>query len=82
MLKGENWKSTAFFTAFLFPGVIVAVFYMLNTIAWIASSTTAIPFWTLSAVSLMWFGITIPLVFIGSYLGWRQDAVAHPVSVH
>lgn len=82
MFKGEYWKTVSFFTALLLPGAIAIVFSILNTVTWIVQSTTAIPFFTLMTVFLAWFGVSIPMVFIGSYFGWKKQAIEHPISVH
>merc|ERR1711920_134138 len=42
-------------------------------------SSGAVPFPTMFALLLLWFGISVPLVFVGSYLGFRKDAIELPV---
>ena len=32
------------------------------------------PFGTLFALCFLWFGISVPLVFIGSYFGYKKPA--------
>jgi transmembrane 9 superfamily protein 2/4 len=38
-----------------------------------------VPFGTLVALLLFWFALSLPLVFLGSFLGFRRDAVEPPV---
>ncbi len=53
----------------MFPGTIFAIFFVLNLIIWGEKSSGAVPFGTLFALLCMWFGISVPLTFVGSYFG-------------
>lgn len=61
-----------FKTAFLFPGVIFSIFIFLNFFIWGAKSSGAVPFTTLLALMALWFGVSVPLVFFGSYFAWKK----------
>ena len=37
------------------------------------------PFGTLIALFMLWFGISVPLVFVGSYFGYKKHAPDDPV---
>ena len=39
----------------------------------------AVPFGTLIALFMLWFGISVPLVFVGSYFGYKKPAPDDPV---
>ncbi len=73
-MQGEEWKKTTLKTALLFPGVVFAIFFMLNLLVWGQRSSGAVPFGTLFALCFLWFGISVPLVFIGSYFGYKKPA--------
>ena len=77
--KGTEWKTNTLLTAFLTPGVIFVIFSVLNTMLWAKQSSGAIPFGTFVAIIFLWFGISIPLVFLGSYAGFKKDAMTDPV---
>ena len=62
--------------AVLFPGVVFAIFFVLNCVLWGDRSTGAVPFTTLVALLAFWFGMSLPLVFLGSYLGFRLPVCA------
>ncbi len=72
--QGEEWKKTTLKTALLFPGIVFAIFFMLNLLVWGQRSSGAVPFGTLFALCFLWFGISVPLVFIGSYFGYKKPA--------
>nr|KAG5685970.1 hypothetical protein BaRGS_017409 [Batillaria attramentaria] len=79
MFGGEKWKSNVLMTAFLVPGVVFAIFFVLNLVLWIKGSSAAVPFSTLIALLALWFGISVPLTFVGAYFGFRRRPIEHPV---
>merc|ERR1712084_189444 len=62
-----------------FPGVVFVIFFVLNLLIWGQESSGAVPFTTMFALLVLWFGISVPLVFLGSYFGFRRDAMSLPV---
>nr|GMD24311.1 transmembrane 9 superfamily member 9 [Ipomoea batatas] len=64
MFKGSEWKKITLQTAFMFPGVFFAIFFVLNALIWGEKSSGAVPFGTMFALVLLWFGIAVPLVFV------------------
>ena len=78
-LQGEQWKRTTLYTALLFPGVCSVIFFGLNLLVWGQKSSGAVPFGTLFALCFLWFGISVPLVFVGSYFGYKAPAPEDPV---
>jgi transmembrane 9 superfamily protein 2/4 len=79
MMRGKNWKSNTLFTALVFPGLAFIVVFLLNLVVWYEGSSSAIPFVTMLSLLLMWFGISVPLAFAGSYFGFRQEMIPPPV---
>uniref|UniRef100_J3MGC1 Transmembrane 9 superfamily member n=1 Tax=Oryza brachyantha TaxID=4533 RepID=J3MGC1_ORYBR len=77
--RGTEWKKVTLRTALMFPGAAFAVFFVLNALIWGERSSGAVPFTTMTALVLLWFGISVPLVFAGSYLGFKQPAMEDPV---
>jgi hypothetical protein len=83
--RGEEWKRTTLRTGLLFPGVCFAIFISLNMLIWGQRSSGAVPPGTLVALCFLWFGISLPLVFIGSYFvggAGRMREVAWFGAVH
>jgi hypothetical protein len=72
--RGEDWKLTTLRTALSFPGFVSAIFMVLNFLVWGVKSSGALPFGTLVALIFLWFGISVPLCFVGSYFGYKQAA--------
>lgn len=82
MFKGTEWKKIALKTAFIFPAIISSVFFVLNALIWGQKSSGAVPFGTMFALVFLWFGISVPLVFVGSYIGFKKPAIEDPVKTN
>lgn len=76
---GEKWKSNVLLTAMLSPGIVFSLFFIMNLIFWANESSAAVPFSTLIALLALWFGVSLPLTFIGAYFGFRKRPLEHPV---
>jgi transmembrane 9 superfamily protein 2/4 len=81
-LKGVDWKRNIVLTSCLLPGTVFTVFFILNLFLWGEKSSGAVPFGTMFALLVLWFGISVPLVFLGSYFGYRKKNVEFPVRIN
>lgn len=79
IFKGDQWKTTTLRTALFFPGICFGLSFILNLLIWGQQSSGAVPFGTLFLLCFLWFGISVPLVFIGSYMGFKKPAPDDPV---
>lgn len=66
-------------TALLCPGIVFSIFFVLNLILWAKGSSAAIPFFTLVGLLAMWFGVSLPLTFVGAYFAFKKRVIEHPV---
>ncbi|KAI4380994.1 hypothetical protein MLD38_007114 [Melastoma candidum] len=82
MFKGTEWKKMALRTALVFPAVVFGIFFVLNALIWGQKFSGAVPFGTMFALVFLWFGISAPLVFVGSYIGFRKPAMEDPVKTN
>lgn len=71
-MKGTNWIINAVSTAFAFPGTSFLIFFVLNVLLGLEKSTGYVHFGILFGISLLWFGISVPLALFGSYLGFKK----------
>ena len=69
-------------TAFGFPGLMFAGFFIINLFVWGYGSSAAIPFTSMLAVMALWFGISVPLTFVGAFIGYGKDSYEHPTRVN
>merc|ERR1719409_1889874 len=79
VFNGEDWKLATAMTATFYPGIFFGIFFVLNLFIWGQKSSGAVPFTTMFALLVLWFGISVPLVYLGSYQGFKKDAIDLPV---
>eukprot|EP00913_Durusdinium_trenchii_P021795 g20478.t1 len=77
--NGADWKQMTLLTAFLYPGIFFAIFFILNLLIWGQRSSGAVPFTTMFAMLCLWFGVSVPLVCLGAYFGFRKANIELPV---
>lgn len=78
--KGKSWQNATTFTAVFFPGIAFLIFFILDLTAVSQKSTDAVPITTIVILLVLWFGISIPLVYLGSYFGFKTDAIEFPTN--
>lgn len=76
--NGAQRKLVTLGSAFLFPGLTFSLFFTLNLFVWGSRSSGAVPFTTLILLLFMWFGISVPLVFAGAYVGYKTKPYEFP----
>lgn len=69
---GEAWKRNIVTTPVLVPGIVFATFFLLNLFLWAKQSSGAVPFSTMLVILGVWFAISVPLSFAGSWVGFRH----------
>jgi len=79
MFKGQAWKRSTIMTAFAFPGIAFLIFFIINMFIRGEKSSGAVPFGTLVGLIALWFGISVPLCFVGSYFGYKKPVPDQPV---
>uniref|UniRef100_A0A1I8F3C5 Transmembrane 9 superfamily member n=1 Tax=Macrostomum lignano TaxID=282301 RepID=A0A1I8F3C5_9PLAT len=67
MFGGLRWKLHVLLTALLCPGLVFAIFFVLNLVLWAKGSSAAVPFSTIVAILALWFLVSVPLCFLGAY---------------
>jgi len=75
---GSNFRVTLM-TALQFPGLCFGIFFCLDILIWSKKSTGAVPFGTMFLLLTLWFGISLPLVFVGSHFGYKKPCISLPV---
>ena len=78
----KAWKLNTIYTAIYLPGLLVFMFMVLNIFLSIAGAATAVSFLTLVSILGLWLCVSTPLVFVGSFLGFRSDKVAVPTKTN
>ena len=81
LFNGVQWQRVTLVTALAFPGFIFSVLFILNLFVWSAKSTNAVRFTSMLAVLCLWLLVSVPLVYVGAYYGFRADKIELPVRV-
>lgn len=71
-LGGDAWKLNIVLTPLLIPGFVFGTFFLLNFFVWFKGSSGAVPFTTMLVVLAIWFVISVPLSFAGSWVGFKR----------
>jgi transmembrane 9 superfamily protein 2/4 len=79
--NGKQYQKATFATAFGFPTVFFSIFFLMNLLAVAKRSGDAVPFLRMIELLVLWFGVSTPLVFLGSFFGYKVNAFEYPVSV-
>mmetsp|Transcript_3079 Transcript_3079/g.3890 ORF Transcript_3079/g.3890 Transcript_3079/m.3890 type:complete len:678 (+) Transcript_3079:221-2254(+) len=79
MFNGKQWQRCTLLTAFFYPSLVFTLIFFLNLFVWAEGSSSAIPFFSMISVLMLWFGISVPLTFLGAYYGYRKDVDKQPV---
>ena len=79
LFGGKEWKRNTITTAAFYPGVMGLVFLGINSFVAYHGSSAAAPVTTLLALILLWVGVSTPLVFVGSYFGFKKATIEAPV---
>jgi transmembrane 9 superfamily protein 2/4 len=79
MFRGVEWKKNTFLTAMTFPTVMGSIFTAINLILYEEGSSGALPAGTFFTLMFLWFCVSVPLVCMGAYFGYRKETMTHPV---
>ena len=66
-------------TALAFPGLCFAIFLFEQVVAKRYGSAYAVPSETINVLILLWFGVLVPLVYMGAFAGNKQETIELPI---
>ena len=70
-MGGQRRVANVALTGLLIPGLVFGTFFVVNLFLRGASLSAGVPFTTVLVVLALWLGVSLPLVVIGSCLGYR-----------
>ena len=70
---GEAWKMNIILTPTFIPCTVFTTFFLLNFFLWFKSSSGAVPFGTMLVIVGIWFLVSLPLSFAGSWAGFKHN---------
>jgi transmembrane 9 superfamily protein 2/4 len=77
--QGEKVRMNIVLTPTVVPALVLSSVVFLNLFLWAKQSSGAVPFTTLLFLVAIWFLISVPLSFVGAWLGFRSPAPEFPV---
>lgn len=63
----------------MFPSLVFLVFVAVNAVVSTNGSTGAVPFRALALLLFMWFGVSLPMVLLGTWLASQTKKISIPV---
>jgi len=76
--RGRQWQLCTLLTAIFFPGICFVLFVCFNIILSFFRSSGAVPLLDVLILAAMWCCVSIPLVFLGAYFGYKRAAYEFP----
>ncbi|RPA79081.1 hypothetical protein BJ508DRAFT_227757 [Ascobolus immersus RN42] len=76
---GENWKRNLILTPLFVPGLVFSVFFILNFFLIFEGSSGAVPVLTMISLVCLWFLISLPSSFAGSWMALKREPYHPPV---
>lgn len=77
-MKGRQWQLCISITALFFPGMSFALFLFFNIVLFFFQSSGSVPFLDVLLLAFMWCCVSVPLVFLGGFLGYKKDSMEFP----
>jgi transmembrane 9 superfamily protein 2/4 len=81
MFKGIHWKKCIIMAILLYPGIAFSIFFILNLMLLSAGSSGAVHTLTLLELFGLWFGVSVPLICVGAFFGFKKPITAEPPNV-
>eukprot|EP00591_Stephanopyxis_turris_P018523 CAMPEP_0195533622 /NCGR_PEP_ID=MMETSP0794_2-20130614/40833_1 /TAXON_ID=515487 /ORGANISM="Stephanopyxis turris, Strain CCMP 815" /LENGTH=763 /DNA_ID=CAMNT_0040666213 /DNA_START=380 /DNA_END=2671 /DNA_ORIENTATION=- len=82
LIDDSEWKRNIILTASAFPGMLASIFMVLNVFLTFDKAATAVSFFTIVLMFLLWLCISAPLVFLGAWVGYRFEKISVPVKTN
>lgn len=76
--KGRMWQLCTVLSAIAFPGIAFTLFLIFNLILWAMHSSASAPLLEVIILAAMWCCVSIPLVFLGAYFGYKEEVISFP----
>lgn len=76
------WKLNIVATAVALPGLLVAIFTVLNFFLSFAGAATAVSFFTIIKIFSLWICVAAPLVFVGGFFGFKAPKIEVPTKTN
>ena len=79
---GVSWLRVACLTSFLFPGILISGYIIVNIVLTIEKSNAAVHLSDIVSLFVLWLFCTFPLILIGSFFGFKSNKISTPVTIN
>jgi len=76
--RGRQWQLCTIVTSVFFPGLTFFIFLFFNIFLSFLHSSASVPFLDVIIVGAMWCCISVPLVFLGAWFGYKSSTIEFP----
>jgi len=78
MFDGSEWIKCASWTAILYPSMNLLIFSLIKVVFLFGKSSSALTPSGMLAMIALWLGVSMPLVFLGSWIGYKKRTIQNP----
>ncbi|KAI9258103.1 Endomembrane protein 70-domain-containing protein [Phascolomyces articulosus] len=78
VFRGRSWFFNTVLTSILVPGSIFSCLMIESFFAWSLRSSRAISVKGWLVLTIVWFLVSMPLTFLGAFVGDRRERIEHP----
>lgn len=78
----KQFGVTTMWTAFQYTGICFLIYLLMNLVLWFQNSASTTSIYQIIYILTIWFGVSVPLVFIGAYLGYRSETIKIPTRIN
>ena len=82
LFDGTNWVKTTLLTSFLFPGIIILIYSIIDLTLLLEKSSAALEIKDILAVFFLWIFLFIPITLIGSFFAAKEKNNELPYTIN
>lgn len=82
MFQGADWLLCTMLTSMLFPCFVFIICLIVNFANWLEKSSAAVSFPTVLVLLLVFCILSVPNVWLGSFIGFKKPTIKNPGKVN
>jgi transmembrane 9 superfamily protein 2/4 len=82
MFKLTDFNQHVWYSACFFPAIVCSITFLMNLFVWYAGSSKAVPLTTMLMLFVLWFFVSVPLVYLGAFISKNRPTFEPPVKVN
>lgn len=82
MFQGSDWLLCTMLTSMVFPSFVFTIILIINFANWLESSSATISFPTILVLLLFYCFLSVPNVWLGSFIGFKKQTIKNPGKIN